>query len=62
MSNRDTGWFDADVEASNGEPHAVAAVLRSVADTVSQAPDSYRYDIDLTVTERKTDAGSDAHD
>lgn len=55
----DAEWFDADVEASDGEPQAVAALLRSFAGTIEQAPDGYRYDVEMTVTERTSDGGSD---
>jgi len=48
-------WLTADTKATDAEPKAAAEVLEAVAQTLKEAPDGRRYDIELTVSERQGD-------
>jgi hypothetical protein len=45
-------WCNVDADGSDGTGPGVAAVLRTVASTLEEAPEDARYDFDLTVTEK----------
>lgn len=45
-------WLNVDADGSDGTAPAVAAVLRSVAETLDDAPDGARYDFALEVEEQ----------
>ena len=48
----DEEWLSTEVEAGQAAGPAAAALLQSVAQTLSEAPEDRRYDIVLTVEER----------
>lgn len=53
-------WLEVDTDGSKGTGAAVAHVLRSVAESLEEAPEDRRYDFDLTVEEHHlaTDGGT----
>lgn len=48
-------WIEIDADGSDGTGPALAHVLRSIADTLDEAPDDRRYDFDLTIDESTID-------
>jgi hypothetical protein len=51
-TNDEDTWLETDAEAGDATGYAAAALLESVAETLREAPDGKRYDVDLTVEER----------
>lgn len=45
-------WLNVDADGYDGTAPAVAAVLRSVAKTLDEAPEDARYDFTLEVEEQ----------
>jgi hypothetical protein len=50
-------WLETESEAKDALPSAAASLLKSVAETLEDAPDGRRYDIRLEVEERTVDGG-----
>jgi hypothetical protein len=50
-------WLETEAEMSDAKPEPAAHVLNTVANTLENAPDGRRYDVELTVEERCVEAG-----
>lgn len=50
--NEHEDWINVDADGSDGTGPAVAAVLRSVAQTLDEAPEDARYNFALEVEEQ----------
>ena len=51
--SQDDEHLSVDADGSDGTGPALAHVLRSVAETLEDAPDDRRYDFELTVSEER---------
>lgn len=51
----DDVWLETDASVEDAAPAPAAKVLESVAQTLSEAPEGCRYDIELRVTEVKSE-------
>lgn len=55
-SNTDTDqWLETEIEGQDGTGEALGALFGSLADTLYEAPDSKRYDFQVTIEERDVD-------
>lgn len=54
MSDDDT-YLETETDASNATGPSAAAILESIAGTLSKAPDGKRFDIEVVVEEREND-------
>jgi len=55
MSDGET-WWEGEIDAGDATPAAAAELLEAVGQTLQEAPEDRRYDIDLTVSEREVTA------
>ena len=49
----DDEWLNSDIHADDATGPASAALLEAVAQSLKEAPEGKRYDIDLNVEERE---------
>jgi len=52
-------WLETDVSVENAGPLAGAQLIKSVAQTMRDAPDGVRYDVELVVRERDAEGDGD---
>jgi hypothetical protein len=53
LPDDEEAFLNVDADGADGRGRGVAAVLQSIAETLSEAPEGARYDFDVTVTEVK---------
>ena len=56
-TDRTECWFETEAEVSDAKPEPAAHALKSIANTLENAPEGRRYDVELTVEERCVEPG-----